>query len=129
MRRGDVYLVMLNPARGDEIRNMRPCLVVSPDELNSSLNTFIVAPMTNRRARISFSCFMRIQGDGGIYRAGPIAYSGPQEDGTKTGNDRTRHAEICTSDIEDYVRALGRVCPHRLESTPERRFHAVRAET
>ena len=47
MRRGDVYLVMLNPARGDEIRNMRPCLVVSPDELNRSLNTFIVAPMTN----------------------------------------------------------------------------------
>lgn len=46
VRRGDVYLVMLNPARGDEIRNMRPCLVVSPDELNSSLNTFIVAPMT-----------------------------------------------------------------------------------
>ena len=46
VRRGDVYLVMLNPTRGDEIRNMRPCLVVSPDELNNSLNTFIVAPMT-----------------------------------------------------------------------------------
>ena len=46
VKRGDVYLVMLNPARGDEIRNMRPCLVVSPNELNSSLNTFIVAPMT-----------------------------------------------------------------------------------
>ena len=46
VRRGDVYLVMLNPTRGDEIRNMRPCLVVSPDELNGSLNTFIVAPMT-----------------------------------------------------------------------------------
>ena len=46
VRRGDVHLVMLNPARGDEIRNMRPCLIVSPDELNRSLNTFIVAPMT-----------------------------------------------------------------------------------
>ena len=46
VKRGDVYLVMLNPARGDEIRNMRPCLVLSPNELNSSLNTFIVAPMT-----------------------------------------------------------------------------------
>ena len=41
VRRGDVYLVMLNPARGDEIRNMRPCLVVSPDELNETLNTQI----------------------------------------------------------------------------------------
>ena len=46
VRRGEVYLVMLNPTRGDEIRNMRPCLVVSPDELNSVLDTFIVAPMT-----------------------------------------------------------------------------------
>ena len=47
MSRGDVYLVMLNPARGDEIRNMRPCLVVSPDELNNSLNTLIVAPSSH----------------------------------------------------------------------------------
>ena len=46
VKRGDVYLVMLNPGRCDEIRNMRPCLVVSPNELNSSLDTFIVAPMT-----------------------------------------------------------------------------------
>ena len=45
-RRGDVYLVMPNPTRGDEIRNMRPCLVVSPDELNGALNTFTIAPMT-----------------------------------------------------------------------------------
>ena len=46
VRRGDVFLVMLNPARGREIRNLRPCLVVSPDELNESLDTFIIAPMT-----------------------------------------------------------------------------------
>ena len=46
VRRGDVYLVMLNLARGDEIRNLRPCLVVSPGELNETLNTHTVAPMT-----------------------------------------------------------------------------------
>lgn len=45
-RRGDVYLVALEPAKGREIRKSRPCLVVSPDELNDHLNTFIVAPMT-----------------------------------------------------------------------------------
>ena len=45
-RRGDVYLVQLNPTRGSEIRKTRPCVVVSPDELNAHLATFIVAPLT-----------------------------------------------------------------------------------
>lgn len=45
-RRGDVCLINLNPTRGREIRKMRPCVVVSPDELNAHLRTFIVAPMT-----------------------------------------------------------------------------------
>ena len=45
-KRGDVYLVQLNPARGSEIRKTRPCVVVSPDELNFHLRTFIVAPLT-----------------------------------------------------------------------------------
>lgn len=45
-RRGDVFLVKLNPTRGSEIRKTRPCVVVSPDELNAHLATFIVAPLT-----------------------------------------------------------------------------------
>ena len=44
--RGDIYLVSLNPTRGSEIRKMRPCVVISPDELNAHLHTFIVAPLT-----------------------------------------------------------------------------------
>lgn len=44
--RGDVYLVELDPTRGSEIRKTRPCLVVSPDELNHHLRTVVVAPMT-----------------------------------------------------------------------------------
>jgi mRNA interferase MazF len=44
--RGDVHLVGLDPAHGSEIRKTRPCLVVSPDELNRHLRTVIVAPMT-----------------------------------------------------------------------------------
>ena len=45
-RRGDVYLTQLNPTRGSEIRKTRPCVVVSPDELNAHLQTFLVAPLT-----------------------------------------------------------------------------------
>ncbi len=44
--RGDVYLVNLDPTIGREIRKTRPCVVVSPDELNEHLRTVIVAPMT-----------------------------------------------------------------------------------
>ena len=44
--RGQVYLVRLDPTLGSEIKKTRPCVVVSPDELNEHLRTVIVAPMT-----------------------------------------------------------------------------------
>lgn len=44
--RGEVYLVELDPSRRSEIRETRPCLIISPDELNHHLRTAIVAPMT-----------------------------------------------------------------------------------
>ena len=44
--RGDIFLVSLNPTRGSGIRKTRPCVVVSPDELNAHLRMFIVAPLT-----------------------------------------------------------------------------------
>jgi mRNA interferase MazF len=44
--RGDIYLVSLNPTPGLEARKTRPCLIVSPDKLNTHLRTFIVAPLT-----------------------------------------------------------------------------------
>ena len=44
--RGDVYLVDLDPSRGSEIQKVRPCVVVSPDDLNRHLRTVIIAPMT-----------------------------------------------------------------------------------
>ena len=49
VRRFDVHLVALNPARGHEIRKTRPCVVVSPDEMNRHIRTAIVAPMTSAR--------------------------------------------------------------------------------
>ena len=46
MIRGDVYLVRLDPTLRSEIQKARPCVIVSPDELNEHLRTVIVAPMT-----------------------------------------------------------------------------------
>ena len=48
VRRFDVYLVSLNPTVGGEIQKTRPCLVVSPDEMNRRISTVLVAPMTTR---------------------------------------------------------------------------------
>ena len=42
----EIWLVALDPTRGSEIQKTRPCLVVSPDEMNGHLRTVIVAPMT-----------------------------------------------------------------------------------
>ena len=46
--RFDVFLVVLDPTQGHEIRKTRPCTVVSPDEMNHAIGTVIVAPMTTK---------------------------------------------------------------------------------
>jgi mRNA interferase MazF len=49
-----VYLAPFDPAVGAEIRKTRPCLVISPDEMNRLVRTVLVAPMTGRRRRFPF---------------------------------------------------------------------------
>ena len=46
--RFEVYLVRLDPTEGREIRKTRPCLVISPNEMNRHIGTVIVAPMTTQ---------------------------------------------------------------------------------
>ncbi len=48
VKRFEVYLVKLDPTVGSEIHKTRPCLVISPDEINRFINTIIVAPMTTK---------------------------------------------------------------------------------
>ena len=48
VKRFDVYLVSLDPTVGAEIQKTRPCLVISPDEMNSAIQTAIIAPMTTK---------------------------------------------------------------------------------
>jgi len=46
IKRFDVYLIVLDPTVGSEIQKTRPCLIISPDEMNRHISTVIVAPMT-----------------------------------------------------------------------------------
>jgi len=57
-----VYLVALNPTRGREIRKTRPCVVVSPDELNAALQTFVVAQLTTGSHDYPFRVACRFAG-------------------------------------------------------------------
>jgi mRNA interferase MazF len=47
VKRFDVHLVNLDPTVGSEIQKTRPCLIISPDEMNRHIRTVIVAPMTS----------------------------------------------------------------------------------
>jgi mRNA interferase MazF len=47
-QRFEIFWVALDPTIGSEIKKTRPCLIVSPDEMNNSLRTVIIAPLTTR---------------------------------------------------------------------------------
>lgn len=65
LKRHDVILVTLDPTVGSEIRKTRPCVVISPDEMNRHLSTMIVAPMTTRGKPYPTRVTCRFQGKQG----------------------------------------------------------------
>jgi mRNA interferase MazF len=91
--RGEVYLVDLNPTRGSEIQKTRPCVIVSPDELNGYLCTFIVAPLTTGSHLYPFRIPCRFKG-----RQGHIVLD-----------------QLRTVDQERLVQHLGSIVPATLE--------------
>lgn len=93
--RGDVFLVNLNPTRGREIRKTRPCVVVSPDELNAHLRTFIVAPLTSGGHAYPFRVACRFQ-----RKSGHVVLD-----------------QIRTVDRERLIRRLGTLSPLPLRET------------
>ncbi len=44
----DIFLINLDPTIGHKIKKIRPCVVISPDEMNDNISTIIIAPMTTR---------------------------------------------------------------------------------
>ena len=87
--RGEVHLVQLDPTLGSEIQKTRPCLVISPDELNQYLRTVIVAPMTTAGRAYPWRVPCRFQ-----RRSGYVALD-----------------QLRTVDAERLNRPLGRLTP------------------
>ena len=60
-----IVLVRLGPTVGSEIQKTRPCLILSPDQMNTSLNTVVVAPMTTANKRYPTRVAVRFQNKDG----------------------------------------------------------------
>ena len=61
----EVWLAALDPAQGSEIQKTRPCMVVSPDEMNQRLRTVIIAPMTTAERPYPTRIGVKFQGKRG----------------------------------------------------------------
>jgi mRNA interferase MazF len=64
--RGDVWLAVLDPTIGSEIRKTRPCMVMSPPEMHDHLPTVIVAPMTTGSHPAPFRAAVHFEGKRGL---------------------------------------------------------------
>ncbi|MDF0486933.1 type II toxin-antitoxin system PemK/MazF family toxin [Sphingomonas sp. H39-1-10] len=66
VKRGEVWLAALDPTVGSEIQKTRPCLIVSPDEMNAHLRTATVVPMTTGSRVAPFRVAVRFKGKDGL---------------------------------------------------------------
>ncbi len=62
MNRFEVFLVNLEPTVGVEIRKIRPCVIVSPDEMNDYIQTVIIAPLTTKTRRYPTRVSCQLEG-------------------------------------------------------------------
>jgi mRNA interferase MazF len=68
-RRGEVWLCALDPTVGSEIRKARPCLIVSPDDMNKALRTVTVLAMTSKGRPAGFRKPVLFNGTNGLILA------------------------------------------------------------
>jgi len=65
VKKYDIYLINLDPTIGSEIQKVRPCVVISPDEMNQSLQTVQIAPMTSNTRPYPWRVAIKFQGKQG----------------------------------------------------------------
>lgn len=96
-QRGEIWLAAVDPSLGSEIQKTRPCVVVSPREMNEPLRTLAVAPMTTRSPPAPFRISIAFQRKNGLILL-----------------DRLR-----TLDRQRLVKRLGVVNPATLDGVPD----------
>ncbi|MCF7980095.1 MAG: type II toxin-antitoxin system PemK/MazF family toxin [Chromatiaceae bacterium] len=105
-RTGDIWLAQLDPTVGREIQKTRPCVVISPNEMNEHLRTLIVAPMTTGSRPAAFRVPVSFQGKQGLSvldqirtldRARPVKHLGALDAATLETTLRTLQAMFATT--------------------------------
>lgn len=86
VKRGEVYLVNLDPTIGSEVQKTRPCLIVSPDEMNQYIKTIIIAPMTTKKRSYKSRVEINFQGNRGQVMLDQIRTIDKKRLITKLGN-------------------------------------------
>lgn len=66
MKQYDIYIVNLDPTVGSEVQKTRPCLIISPDEMNDHLHTVQVAPLTSTTREYPWRVPIKFQGKNGM---------------------------------------------------------------
>ncbi|MBE7439065.1 MAG: type II toxin-antitoxin system PemK/MazF family toxin [Spirochaetales bacterium] len=66
IRQYEVHLISLDPTVGHEIKKTRPCVVLSPDEMNENLQTVIIAPMTRKSRKYPTRVELQFSGKRGF---------------------------------------------------------------
>ena len=97
IKRFDVWLVSLNPTKGREINKNRPCIVISPNELDA-LSTVLVAPMTTKGFDLPCRIRCSFQGKEGLILLDQIRAVDKTRLIKKLGAmQESTHAELCSS--------------------------------
>ncbi|OKY98528.1 MAG: transcriptional regulator [Bacteroidales bacterium 43_36] len=66
MKRFSLYIVNLDPTVGAEIKKKRPCLIVSPDEINTYLQTVIIVPLTSTQRNLPTRILIKASPQSGL---------------------------------------------------------------
>jgi mRNA interferase MazF len=104
-RQDEVWLVSLDPAQGFEIQKTRPCLIVSPDEMNRHLRTIIIAPMTTTERPYPTRVSLTFQGKRGQVAADQLRAVDGQRLVRKLGRVSAKAAKaVSTVLVEMFVR-------------------------
>ena len=102
VKRGDIWLVKLDPNIGSEIKNSRPCVVISPPELNSQLRTVMVAPMTTKGFAAPFRVPITHAGTKGLIVLDQLRTVDKSRLAKRLGSTSTKTMALVMSTLQEF---------------------------
>ena len=102
VKRGDIWLVKLDPNIGSEIKKSRPCVVISPPELNSQLRTVMVAPMTTKGFAAPFRVPITHAGTKGLIVLDQLRTVDKSRLAKRLGSTSTKTMALVMSTLQEF---------------------------